>query len=118
MCKFCDDLKWKTYIIPQRNTFADDNQCEFGSPVLFNDEVCDFTCIGCDGCKEENRHFSLISWENNLKFDYVSRIKNLIIEPSSESIKINFCPWCGRLLTDNPVDFEQCCLGGNLDVEN
>lgn len=118
MCKFCDDLSWKTYIVPQRNTSADDNQCLFGSPLILDGEVFDNTCDNCDGCKKDNRHFGLTLWENNLKLDYVSRIKKLIIEPSSESIRINFCPWCGKSLTDNPVDFDKCCLGRSLNVEN
>lgn len=118
MCKFCDNLTWKTYIVPQRNTSADDNQCIFGSPLILNGEVFDSTCDNCDGCKEENHHFGLTLWENNLKFDYVSRIKKLIIEPSSENIKINFCPWCSRSLTDNPVDFDKCCLGESLQLRN
>lgn len=116
MCKFCDDLTWKTYMVPQRNTSSADNQCEFGSP-LFNGEISYSTCDNCDGCKEGNHHFGLTLWENRLILSYVSRIKKLIIEPSSENIKINFCPWCGKPLTDNPVDFDKCCLGRSLNIE-
>ena len=117
MCKFCDDLKWKTYIVPERTTSADDNQCEFGSPLIYDGEIIDSTCEDCIGCAKENMHFGLKVWENYLSLQYVHRIKKLVVEPYSEAIRINFCPWCGRSLTDKLVDFDKCCLGTALDVE-
>lgn len=116
MCQFCDDLKWKTYMVSQRTTSADDNQCEFGSPLVYDGEVFDYTCDNCTGCKSENMHFSLTSCENRLQLGYVHRINKLIVEPYSEPIQINFCPWCGKALTDEPVEFNKCCLGTELKV--
>lgn len=117
MCQFCDDLKWKTYMVSERTTSADDNQCEFGSPLIYDGEVIDSTCDGCNGCAEENMHFGLTSFENSLQISYVRRIKKLIIEPYSEPIQINFCPWCGKPLTNNPVEFNKCCLGTELKIK-
>lgn len=57
----------------------------------------------------------LYIYDNRVGFDFVHKIKKLIIEPSSEMIDINFCPWCGRKLNDDIVPFDKCCLGGELE---
>lgn len=118
MCKFCDNLKeYKTYTVSQRTTSADDNQCEFGSPLIYDGDVFGEDCNDCNGCSSKNMHFGLTIWDNNLQLSYVRRIKGLIIEPYSEIIEINFCPWCGKSLTDKPVDFDKCCCGTKLDIK-
>lgn len=117
MCKFCGNLEYRNYIVPYRTNSADDNQCEFGSPMFYDDILLDSDCSDCNGCATKNCHFGLTAWDNFLQLFYVRRIKNLIIEPYSERIQINFCPWCGRSLTDEPVDFEKCCLGTKLEIK-
>jgi len=115
MCKFCDDLKWREYKIPYRTCSADDNRCEYGSPDIVNDGENEYilgsTCEDCSGCAEDNLYFSIRTYQNRIGLDFTHRIKNLIIEPCSEMVDINFCPWCGKQLNDELVPFENCCLG-------
>ena len=114
MCKFCDNLKYRKYRIQPRTTSSDDTTCEFGSPDL---DVSDtYNCRGCRGCADDNHRFELISWENYISLAYVHRIRRLVIEPYSENIQINFCPWCGKQLSDELVDFDKCHLGRELKL--
>lgn len=114
MCEFCDDLKHRTYRVLQRTTSADDNQCEFGSPDP--DVFGISTCYACDGCRDDNLRFELRCWDNYISIGYFHRIKSLCIEPFSESIAINYCPWCGKKLTDELVDFKKCHYGKELEL--
>ena len=104
MCKFCDDLEWREYKIPYRTCSADDNRCEYGSPDIVNDGENEYilgsTCEDCSGCAEDNLYFSIRTYQNRIGLDFTHRIKNLIIEPCSEMVDINFCPWCGKQLND------------------
>lgn len=68
----------------------------------------------CNGCTKDNLYFSMHTYDNRIGFDFTHKIKNLIIESSSEMIDINFCPWCGRKLNDDIASFEKCCLGREL----
>lgn len=115
MCKFCDDLEWREYKIPYRTCSADDNRCEYGSPDIVNDGENEYilgsTCEDCSGCAEDNLYFSIRTYQNRIGLDFTHRIKNLIIEPCSEMVDINFCPWCCKQLNDELVPFENCCLG-------
>ena len=57
MCKFCDDLEYRSYMVSQRTTSADDNVCEIASPWVTSDgEVVDYIsdCSDCRGCAKEN----------------------------------------------------------------
>ena len=114
MCKFCDSLDWGKYKIPYRNCSSDDNSCEYGSPDVIDGEVYGSTCDDCCGCADNNLYFSIHTYDNRIGFDFTHKIKNLIIEPSSEMININFCPWCGRKLDDVTIPFEKCCLNKEL----
>lgn len=114
MCKFCDNLEYRRYKVQQRTTSADDTTCEFGSPDL---DVADtYNCSGCRGCTKDNLRFELAAWKNYISLAFVHRIRRLIIEPFSEAIQINFCPWCGKKLTEEPVDFDKCHCGGELEL--
>lgn len=121
MCKFCDNLKRRVYKIPYRNSMGDDNRCEYGSPDVVNIdgeiEIIGSNCDNCQGCAEDNQFFSMCVEGNSIRFAFYHKIKNLIISPNSEVIKINFCPWCGRKITDNSIDFDKCCLGEKLEEQ-
>lgn len=112
MCKFCDSLEWRTYKIPYRTCSADDNRCDYGSPDILDDGEEQYymghNCKDCYGCAEENLNFSIRTYEDYIGMDFTHRIRDLIIEPSSEMIKINFCPWCGRDLSKGYIPFEKC----------
>ena len=117
MCKFCDNLEHREYIVSPRTCSGYDNTCEIGSPMFYDDILLGCDCSDCYGCATENSHFGLIAWDNSIQLSYVKRIKHLIVEPYSECIKINFCPWCGKSLTDTPVDFDKCCCGMELELK-
>lgn len=119
MCEFCNSLEYRTYRVLQRTTSADDNQCVFGSPLRYIDEVIEgeYSCDTCiNGCSDKNLRFELTSWKNYISLGYIHRINNIIIEPYSEAIKINYCPWCGKQLTENLVDFNECHCGNSLKL--
>ena len=90
MCKFCDNLEYKTITIPPRTTMADDNTCE----LLMDDD-----CPKCEGCKDENNYFEITTWEDNLSLSYFHQIGDLIIYPVSTRFSINFCPMCGKRIS-------------------
>lgn len=121
MCEFCDNLKRRTYKIPYRNSMENDNRCEDGSPDTVDTDgeikTIGSNCDNCQGCAEDNQFFSMHVEGNCIRFAFYHKIKNLIISPNSEAIKINFCPWCGRRITDNHVDFDKCCLGEELEEQ-
>lgn len=112
MCKFCDSLKWRKYTIPYRTCSADDNRCEYASPDMWDDgEECysmGVNCTDCGGCMEKNLNFSIRTYRNLVGVDFTHRIRELIIEPSSEMFRINFCPWCGKNLGNENIPFEKC----------
>lgn len=130
MCKFCDDLKWRTYRVLLRNFSADNNVCEYVSTRHGNYDDTGFVdecgicysgtihCDDCDGCKDNNLLFELKTYENNIGVNYYHKIRDLTIAPSSEMIQINFCPWCGRQLIDDDkkVSFDKCHMGGRLKL--
>lgn len=106
-------------MISQRTTSADDNVCEIASPWVTDEgEVVDYIsdCSDCKGCAKDNKHFMLSSWENYISLGYVHEIKKLIIRPYSEAVQINYCPWCGRKLVDELVEFEECHCGCELEL--
>ncbi|MBU5331679.1 hypothetical protein KQI61_05675 [Anaerocolumna aminovalerica] len=122
LCKFCDDLKWRTYIVPQRSTYACDNMCEIMTSKIeqFGEEIflTGTDCSNCDGCKEENHTFLIRTYENRIGFDYVAHVKGMHVMPTSEMLDINYCPWCGRRISEQEVSFEKCCLGTEIKIMN
>jgi hypothetical protein len=90
MCKLCDKLDYKTIIIPNRTSMADDNVCE----IAINND-----CGECDGCADENNYFSINMWEDNICLNYYHKVKDLIIAPISVRFSINYCPMCGKRIS-------------------
>lgn len=122
MCKFCDNLEWRTYLVPQRTEDACDNLCEVMTAKLENIDGEVFSlrsdCENCNGCAPGNMGFAMHTYGNRIGFDYRHRIKELIIGRNSEMFDINFCPWCGKRLSKEMVDFDKCCLGLPIEKEN
>lgn len=98
MCDFCKDLNYREIKISIRTTLADDNICDFVSPDEYG---INHSCEDCDGCLEDNNYFSITTWEDNLYIKYYHKIKDVVIAPISARFKINFCPMCGKKISDN-----------------
>lgn len=109
MCEFCKNHnEYKSFGVVTRNSYADDNVCEY-----IRDDICD----GCDGCTDENFHFTLYKWQDTIHFGFHHQISDFITSKTSEKLTINYCPWCGEKMNDNPVQFEKSCICDLLDVE-
>jgi len=92
MCEFCDNLEYKSITIPVRTSMADDNVCE----VVTGDD-----CSKCNhGCADENNYFEITTWEDNLSLSYCHKIGKLTIYPVSTRFNINFCPMCGKRISE------------------
>lgn len=113
MCKFCDDLKWRQYSVPARNKMDSDNLCQCLSCGRIDgseetDSYWPVSCPeNCDGCAEGNEHFKLFASDNRIGLSYAFKATGLQIARNSEMLTINYCPWCGKKLTDQPVEFEE-----------
>lgn len=99
MCKFCESImnKDKTMVWESRNRYADDNFCE---------KVLDDSCDNCSECTEK---FILRSYnyEGNtmLVNEFEKTNGDIKIHLSSESLHINFCPYCGKQISKDIKDF-------------
>lgn len=91
MCEFCDDNEYKEFVVPFRNTYAEDNMCE---------KIMKDNCEGCNGCKDENFHFSIYRFEDFVCLGFRRQIDDIIVSASSERLIINYCPMCGRALKE------------------
>ena len=101
MCEFCSVFT-KAYRVPVRNTYAADNMCE----VIKGDN-----CKDCDGCMDKNYHFTLYKRDDAIGMGLIRKIGSVVCAPSSESILINYCPWCGEKLNkDDKYTFDKCCV--------
>lgn len=101
MCKFCEGLFDKEYEMQwnMRSKYADDNFCE---------KVLEDTCENCKQCnmsyvlmgrkvKETGHVYISCSY----KFDN----GDIVMWNSTEPLNINYCPYCGRQLAKNLVDY-------------
>lgn len=106
MCQFCE-TEYESYYVPARTAYADDNLCE---------KIRDDNCTDCLGCVEDNYHFTLYSHHYrtdsfSIALGLVRKINDIIIAPTSETLSINYCPWCGRKLHNkDDVEFNKCCV--------
>ena len=109
MCEFCKNLdEHKIYGIEVRTAYAKDNFC---------DVLRDNDCEPCNGCVNENFHFTLYTYKDMVQFGFIHEIPECTVAQTSEYIKINYCPWCGRKLTNDPVPFEKCCTEKMFSVK-
>lgn len=98
MCEFCDALinnKKINWLV--RSDYASDNFCEY-----INDSNCEL-CQQCD------RQFSITSWDYDngkyISLDFLGKCtdKNgtdVIIHPFTESLRFNYCPICGKQISE------------------
>ena len=100
MYDFCKNMNTEKKL-QFRTTYADDNLCD----TIRNDSgSCN--CTNCYGCIDENNYFAIsMKWSNYLDVSYFRKMvmlnnDELIINPISEGIKINYCPFCGKELED------------------
>lgn len=105
MCEFCESItnKNKEILWQVRSTYADDNVCNY-----VNGEDCN----RCKGCK---MYFKLSGTNYNentyVGVTYMQQIMSendtkVIINPFSEGIQFNYCPFCGKQISENIKDFK------------
>lgn len=115
MCKFCESSERTEFIIPVRNNSSCDNVCEIMTSKIekYGEELflTGTDCSDCDGCKEENRTFEIYKSKNRIGLSYIQNIKGLRVMPYSEMLNLNFCPWCGKQISNELIEFERCCIG-------
>ena len=103
MCKFCDNLEYRTITIPNRTNMADDNVCEFASPEIIDIDGEKITygvnCADCRGCADENSYFSITTWEDNMCLNYYHKVRDVIIAPVGARFNFNYCPMCGKRIS-------------------
>lgn len=109
MCKFCQNFnEHKKYGIAIRNAYADDNFCEI---------LRSTNCDTCNGCIDEDFHFTLYKWRDMIQMGFIHEIPECTVAQTSEHLKINYCPWCGERLADEIAPFEKCCVEKPFLVE-
>lgn len=99
MCKFCEGLFDKKHEIiwDMRNAYADDNFCE---------KVLNNNCDNCKKCDIEYRLRGLIINNNSyIQCDYKFDNGSIIMWNFTELLPINYCPYCGRKISENIIDF-------------
>ena len=102
MCKFCEGLFEEEYEIHwnMRSQYADDNLCE----KLFNDS--------CSNCQECNIEYKLRgrkledTGHSYIQCDYKFTNGDVIMWNSTEPLNINYCPYCGKQLSDKLIDLD------------
>jgi len=104
VCKYCDNLEYRSIKIPNRANTADDNVCEIASPEIVEIDGEKYNagskCEGCYGCTDENSYWYITTWEDIISLNYYHKVRDLIIAPCSCRFAINFCPMCGKRILE------------------
>ena len=102
MCKFCEnvidkgyDMKWN-----MRASISDDNFCE---KVL--EDRCE-NCKKCDTIYKLNGGYIDDSDQVYLRCEYKFDNGDIIMHNFTEPLPINFCPYCGKQLVENIINFD------------
>lgn len=101
MCKFCEGLFEKDCSMRwnMRSSYSDDNFCE----KIFD---------SCENCSQCNIHYILkgVKIEETghvfINCEYTYTNGDIVMKNFTESLNINFCPYCGKQLAENMVKFE------------
>ena len=105
MCKFCENLTNDSEISwLLRNTGADDNICDY------ENVDCD-ECSGCSNMEfgiqgydiKGNAHVAISFYQKVLLFTE----NEIVIHPYSETIQFNYCPFCGKQISKDVIDFDK-----------
>lgn len=113
MCKFCEGLFDKEYDMRwnMRSNYADDNFCE----KVLNDS--------CENCTQCSINYTLRGRKIDetghvyIQCDYKFDNGDIVMWNSTEPLNINYCPYCGRKLADNLVNYED--IGNHVaDIED
>lgn len=116
MCKFCETLFDNKKILTWdvRNSYAEDNSCEYFSN---GPDHCD-ECIGKGGCEQTFRLKGVKNDDGNCSayVSYIFNVGELIISDYSEQICINYCPVCGKRLSNKLTSDNEIikCMGNKL----
>lgn len=102
MCKFCEGLFEKKYKMNwnMRSSYSDDNFCE----KVLNDS--------CENCSQCNIHYSLSGGKIEetrhayIQCEYEFNNGDIVMKNFTEPLNINYCPYCGKKLTENMVKYE------------
>lgn len=105
MCDFCEALnKGNEITWSVRSHMADDNICEY---------VCGSDCSYCGDCSER---FSLSAYQHKdntyVGIDYEKIItdgkgEEVKIMPFSETIQFNYCPICGKQISEHIKNWDE-----------
>lgn len=99
MCKFCEGLFDSGHKVEwhMRSEYADDNFCE----KIFNNS--------CENCEKCNTKYILKGYlfdnQAYIICDYNFTNGDILIWNSTESLPINYCPYCGRKISKNIINF-------------
>lgn len=99
MCKFCESIIDKSRNIEwcQRSVSADDKFCR-----LFDDN--------CENCEECTDTFALYGWMCNdnmsIAIEHKRTKEDVKIHSFSEGLHINYCPYCGKQVSKDIIDFD------------
>lgn len=99
MCKFCEGLFERGHGMEwnMRGEYADSNFCE---------KVLDNMCDNCDKCFVQ---YKLNGWKGindnmYIQCDYKFDNGNIVMWNSTEPLRINYCPYCGKQLSKDIID--------------
>lgn len=102
MCKFCEALLGKKTILwSERSYMSDDNFCE---------NVCNYwDCDNCGGCDKAGFALSsyILDGEVRVSVEYYRSGYGTTVHPFSECMPFNFCPFCGKQISEVIVEFNE-----------
>lgn len=100
MCKFCEGIfkegckmQWN-----MRSSYADDNFC---------DKVMNSECGNCEKCSMEYKPSGFMMPDTKgcyIDCEYKFDNGNIVMWNFTEPLRINYCPFCGKALSDEMVD--------------
>lgn len=110
MCDFCDALSTSTFkekeiIWNVRSTFADDNIVDMLDVDYSGDYLEDYAAFKLYGHNRDGNIFVGVEYRQEISNRIQSKEK-VVISPFSETIQFNFCPICGKQISNNVKEFK------------